>query len=150
MTHRAAADSWINKLETMSRGSRNLILILLVLLGIMSMQLSRVTTELNDLKKNKTLKTQTAAAHHYCIESLSPPEGTTAFQKIISLAFQSATEIDFIPRKEFQLARWIRGTGGLTDKDQTLLVKYYSSASSVFEYGLGESTLIASHVGVPR
>jgi hypothetical protein len=35
-------------------------------------------------------------------------------------------------------------------KDRELLGKLYRNASSVFEFGLGESTLIASHVGVPR
>lgn len=45
---------------------------------------------------------------------------------------------------------WTRRDGGLVDADRLLLGKYYYNASSVFEFGLGESTYIAAHVGVPR
>ena len=55
------------------------------------------------------------------------------------------------PRTTFQLASWTRKTtGGLSDQDRTLLGRIYSEAESLFEWGLGESTWIASHVGVPR
>ena len=76
---------------------------------------------------------------------------STAFDTIV----QEANEMAFSkpatpPRKKFDLATWKKGTGGLTDKDRILLADIYTNASSVFEFGLGESTLIASHVGVPR
>ncbi|GAX23082.1 hypothetical protein FisN_15Hu016 [Fistulifera solaris] len=55
------------------------------------------------------------------------------------------------PRTTFRLASWTqKTTGGLTDQDRTLLGRIYSEADSVFEWGLGESTYIASHVGVRR
>jgi hypothetical protein len=41
-------------------------------------------------------------------------------------------------------------SGGLTDKDRNVLIKLYSQANSVMEYGLGESTKIANAVGVPN
>jgi hypothetical protein len=58
------------------------------------------------------------------------------------------------PRKELDLKEWKRngmaGDGGLNNKDRKLLGILYHKASSVFEYGLGESTYIANHVGVER
>ena len=54
-------------------------------------------------------------------------------------------------RNSFVLKDWKqKTTGGLWDEDRVLLARYYRNAESVFEYGLGESTLIANHVGVPR
>jgi hypothetical protein len=54
-------------------------------------------------------------------------------------------------RNKFDVETWNKTTtGGLTSKDRTLLAEIYGGANSVFEYGLGESTYIASHVGVPR
>ena len=40
--------------------------------------------------------------------------------------------------------------GGLNPRDRDLLGLIYRNATSVFEYGLGESTYIANYVGVPR
>lgn len=40
--------------------------------------------------------------------------------------------------------------GGLTSQDRIKLASIYSNASSVLEWGLGESTYLAHHVGVPR
>ena len=53
-------------------------------------------------------------------------------------------------RSEFTLEGWNRGSGGLDDADRVTLGDLYLNAQSVFEYGLGESTLIAAHTGVPR
>jgi hypothetical protein len=54
-------------------------------------------------------------------------------------------------RQKFDVKTWDKTTtGGLTNKDRTLLAKIYGDANSVFEYGLGESTYIANHVGVTR
>lgn len=38
----------------------------------------------------------------------------------------------------------------MDDADRLTLGDLYYNANSVFEYGLGESTLIAAHTGVPR
>lgn len=58
-------------------------------------------------------------------------------------------------RRTFNLTKWKTlyrrsGGGGLTSNDRILLGNIYSKANSVFEFGLGESTAIASYVGVPR
>jgi hypothetical protein len=53
-------------------------------------------------------------------------------------------------RSKFTLEGWNRGSGGLDDADRVTLGDLYLNAQSVFEYGLGESTLIAAHTGVPR
>lgn len=56
-----------------------------------------------------------------------------------------------VRRQHFDVASWPhKSDGGLEDADRTLLAQIYSQAGSVFEYGLGESTRIANHVGVPR
>jgi len=56
-------------------------------------------------------------------------------------------------RTEFNVNEW-KGknlsSGGLTESDRVLLGSIYYDASSVFEFGLGESTQIAAYVGVPR
>ncbi|KAI2508614.1 O-linked N-acetylglucosamine transferase SPINDLY family [Fragilaria crotonensis] len=75
-----------------------------------------------------------------------------AFDIIVQVAYDMAfSTLATPPRQEFDLSQWKnKGTGGLRDKDRVLLAQIYRNASSVFEFGLGESTLIASHVGVPR
>lgn len=76
---------------------------------------------------------------------------TSSFESIVQSAYDLAfSKPASPPRKKLDLATWTKGTGGLTDKDRILLAKVYRNASSVFEFGLGESSLIASHVGVPR
>jgi hypothetical protein len=76
---------------------------------------------------------------------------TTTFDIIVQEGYEMAFSTQAAPqRKKLDLTTWTRGTGGLTDNDRILLAEIYGNASSVFEYGLGESTLIASHVGVPR
>lgn len=54
--------------------------------------------------------------------------------------------------KEFDLESWrpFQTTGGLDDNDRILLAKYYGSANSVFEWGLGESSYMAGHFNVSR
>jgi hypothetical protein len=41
-------------------------------------------------------------------------------------------------------------TGGLNDFDRELLGKYYSEADSIIEFGVGESTSIASYINISR
>ena len=54
-------------------------------------------------------------------------------------------------RQDFNLTMWDkRTTGGLKDLDRIKLAAIYRNATSVFEWGLGESSFIAATVGVPR
>ncbi len=54
-------------------------------------------------------------------------------------------------RIKFDIDEWkYSSDGGLMNSDRVLLGDIYHNASSVFEFGLGESTQIAAHVGVPR
>lgn len=54
-------------------------------------------------------------------------------------------------RQDFNLTMWDkRTTGGLKDLDRIKLAAIYRNATSVFEWGLGESSFIAAKVGVPR
>lgn len=54
-------------------------------------------------------------------------------------------------RKKFVLdENWERGDGGLDDADRRTLGELYYNASSVFEFGLGESTFIAAATNIPR
>ena len=77
--------------------------------------------------------------------------GTTAFDAIVQAGYEMTfSKPAAPPRKKLNLKTWTKGTGGLQDQDRILLAEIYGNASSVFEFGLGESTFIASHVGVPR
>jgi hypothetical protein len=54
-------------------------------------------------------------------------------------------------RTKFDVSKWKQTTsGGLNQEDREMLGRIYGNASSVFEFGLGESTYLANHVGVPR
>jgi hypothetical protein len=72
----------------------------------------------------------------------------------MAVAKSQATAFGTLPsirRQTFDVKKWKkRTTGGLSDPDRTLLAEIYGQANSVFEYGLGESTYIANHVGVAR
>ncbi|KAL7569789.1 hypothetical protein ACA910_005731 [Epithemia clementina (nom. ined.)] len=83
-----------------------------------------------------------------------PVEG---FPQIVNKALEQMTmeqeqrEGSTSTRRTFDVNTWDRTTtGGLNNEDRVLLAQIYRNATSVFEYGLGESTLIADHVGVPR
>ena len=66
-----------------------------------------------------------------------------------SIATTTATSAS--NRKPFVLdSNWERGTGGLDDADRKTIGELYYKASSVFEFGIGESTFIAAAVKVPR
>ena len=86
------------------------------------------------------------------ITALSYNENTSAFDAIAAYAYNSMLEqLPELPQETFDVKKWkSKSTGGLKDPDRKLLAEIYGSADSVFEYGLGESTLIANHVGVPR
>lgn len=84
---------------------------------------------------------------------------TSAFDEIAKEIYESSNvqQPQNIKRRKFnkntldpRRGKWRKGTGGLVDSDRLLLGEYYYNASSVFEFGLGESTYIAAYVGVPR
>jgi len=75
------------------------------------------------------------------------------FSKVKSLLYQTASSptTGTTQRTPFILDdSWVRGNGGLDDADRSVLGRIYFHAQSVFEFGLGESTLIAAAVNVPR
>ncbi|KAL7563836.1 hypothetical protein ACA910_019566 [Epithemia clementina (nom. ined.)] len=90
----------------------------------------------------------------------SPLAAVEGFPQIVNQALKQismeqqqreASTANINKRRTFDVNTWKqKTTGGLNDADRVLLAKIYGQASSVFEYGLGESTLIANHVGVPR
>ncbi len=56
-------------------------------------------------------------------------------------------------RQRLNITEWNKqpsSWGGLFTEDRELLSDLYFNASSIFEYGLGESTYVAAHTGVPR
>jgi hypothetical protein len=62
-----------------------------------------------------------------------------------------ATKKSNSPRKPFVLgSNWERSTGGLDDADRKTIGDLYYKASSVFEFGLGESTRVSAATQVPR
>jgi hypothetical protein len=78
----------------------------------------------------------------------------TPFDKMTKEAFRQVYDDkeNKVASKPFILKEWHNRTaGGLRDKDRVFLAKLYSRpGTSVFEYGVGESTYIADHVGVAR
>jgi hypothetical protein len=80
----------------------------------------------------------------------SPP--VSAFDMAVAKSYDVAfATLPSVLRKTFDVNTWNKTTsGGLQNADRTLLAEIYGQANSVFEYGLGESTYIADHVGVAR
>lgn len=83
------------------------------------------------------------------------PNDPSAFDAIIQTASKRALSVTPKGRKSFNVTWWhessgLTTAGGLNPDDRALLGLIYRNATSVFEYGLGESTYIANHVGVPR
>lgn len=75
------------------------------------------------------------------------------FDKAADIAYQKIVNDNqqHRERKTFDVQSWTNRTqGGLRDGDRILLAEIYGAANSVFEFGLGESTYIANHIGVPR
>lgn len=97
------------------------------------------------------LVTSNSGASSTNIEGDAANSTKTAFDEIHQIVYKEAISPPHLSnRNKFSLEGWKRGTGGLDDADRKALGDLYYSASSVFEYGLGESTLIAAHTGVPR
>mmetsp|Transcript_1715 Transcript_1715/g.2467 ORF Transcript_1715/g.2467 Transcript_1715/m.2467 type:complete len:281 (+) Transcript_1715:92-934(+) len=74
----------------------------------------------------------------------------TVQKKLYEMASKPLNQTSISERKQFTLDGWQRASGGLRDSDRLLLGELYYKSDSVFEFGLGESTQIAAHVGVPR
>jgi hypothetical protein len=75
----------------------------------------------------------------------------SAFDSIVSKAYKTAFDENIQPARQ-DFASFVRpeSNGGLQVEDLRMLSQFFSSTSSLFEYGLGESTYLASHLGVPR
>jgi hypothetical protein len=58
---------------------------------------------------------------------------------------------DCYPRERVDVSDFsYKSKGGLTDSDRNLIADLYYKADSVFEYGIGESTIIAAKTNLPR
>ena len=92
-----------------------------------------------------------AAADTEAVANAEALTKTAVFDEIRQIVYKEAiAPRPHQQRNKFTLEGWERGTGGLDDADRLTLGDLYYNANSVFEYGLGESTLIAAHTGVPR
>jgi len=82
----------------------------------------------------------------------SSTRGTTSFDMVSKRAYAASIVLQYevdstsVDRN----VTWEYGSGGLDDADRSLMLKFYSSTRSVFEWGLGESTRIASAFNVAR
>ena len=86
-----------------------------------------------------------------CPACTPPTPKNSSFDQVVTQVYELSLGTTKTVRNYFDIKSWDKNTdGGLMDEDRLLLAKYYSSSNSVFECGLGESTYIASHVGVPR
>ena len=87
----------------------------------------------------------------YAYAATSSTRGTTAFDTISKRAYAaSSVQREVETTSDDINVTWERGSGGLDDADRSLMLKFYSSTRSVFEWGLGESTRIASAFSVSR
>jgi hypothetical protein len=108
-------------------------------LWIQRSSLSKLATELQLTEKRHNLHGEKES-----VKSMF--ENAATFAQDIALNVK-----DPPPDNEFVLSEWnLKTAGGLTDADRVMLADIYADADSVFEFGLGESTYIANHVGVPR
>jgi hypothetical protein len=100
--------------------------------------------------KQKTTTQDNSAAIPPAPASEPSPPSLSKFDVIKETLYKEASKAAKNTRKKFTLDGWERGTGGLDDDDRLVLGELYYNATSVFEYGLGESTRIAAATGVPR
>ena len=83
-----------------------------------------------------------------------PATTTTVFDELVKENFQgvkqASVRVRQAERNTFDINTWTQKTqGGLYDEDRQLLSEYYGRKNvSVFEFGLGESTYLANHLGV--
>jgi hypothetical protein len=98
--------------------------------------------------KQKTTTQDNSAAIPPAPASEPSPPSLSKFDVIKETLYKEASKAAKNTRKKFTLDGWERGTGGLDDDDRLVLGELYYNATSVFEYGLGESTRIAAATGV--
>ena len=75
---------------------------------------------------------------------------TPKFDQMNDKLYKIANKPVVLNRKPYSLGAVQDTGGGLANSDRELLASLYYNSSSVFEFGLGESTHIAAYVGVPR
>ena len=71
------------------------------------------------------------------------------FDEMHNKLYNIANKPVVLPRRQYKLGDVKETGGGLQDSDRELLGSLYYNASSVFEFGLGESTEIAGEFHVP-
>jgi hypothetical protein len=121
-------------------------LLILVLVDVASLFNTNGTLQQKDCYGTKTISRK-----EFTLSMERNVNAVSAFDSLVQQAQDRAFAVPANPpRNTLNLTTWTKGSGGLTDPDRLLLAEIYGNASSVFEFGLGESTYIASHVGVPR
>lgn len=91
----------------------------------------------------------------FLLGHISTPELITdrnlrrAFSQIVHKSYTLSSNRESTERRPFNLSEW-KVNGDLRDGDRILLAEIYGKANSVFEFGLGESSLLANYLGVPR
>lgn len=144
----------------------------MIVTSFVSSKYLALTNELSELKS--TLQTQNGAAagerenRHWFAGGVVQNEFTTSiqqsqgsvlasanqrtpFEEAVTDAFNATMKSEAIPKAEIDLKNWpVDSKGGLRPEDRIMVHKHYSRANSIFEFGLGESTLMASAIGVQR
>jgi hypothetical protein len=75
-----------------------------------------------------------------------PAESNNTFAN----AIPKVSAIRILPRSAYQLGQSGFKGGSMTAAEQALLARTYQTTNSVFEWGMGSSTVIAGQLGVPR
>ncbi len=98
--------------------------------------------------------------HHKTLEemnevlSMITEKNDSAFDILAQTFYSKATSTSRgTKRQKIDVSGWSAKSeswGGLFTEDRELISKLYFNASSIFEYGLGESTYIAAQTKVPR
>ena len=92
-----------------------------------------------------------STSDHTIIMSEHQEMEESKFDCLVRILYNAASAPATVTRNAFDIVQWRDKTsGGLEDTDRKLLGRVYSRVESVFEYGLGESSYIAAHAGVPR
>lgn len=133
-----------------------LLVVLVIASNLLMFNLGKSTTiELKSATTTSGLRVKSQDDDN--LDTDSSPVVTAAvpkFDVIQQTLYKEASKVAKVKRQQFTQSTldegWNRGTGGLDDDDRLVLGELYYNATSVFEYGLGESTRIAAFTGVPR
>jgi len=129
---------------------------LLLILTFVAIQYAAQFLVLKTINGTNTSRNQTQNIFHQDFLTLTNIEETTEekpktpFDIIVKIAQDEALAPVYIPKNQYVPGTWHPLAGGLSNIDRDILADIYTNATSLFEYGLGESTLLAAHVGVPR